>query len=252
MADNAPLDQSYLDAIKGFEGYTEKPTWDYHQWSSGYGTKASGPNDIQSRDVLEQRFQTEIGKATDAVDAAFPTLPEGARAALASLTYNAGPGWINGGLGNAVRQGDWGTANSIFRQYSNAGGQPSQGLANRRAQEATWLTGAQQPQSAAVSGSPAGLPVQAGDVPSYASLGLTAAGLGAQSTPSGLSLFGAQQGQPGQQQNAMANLAKQVVQPDMQLAAKPFQFSQPLAPLHIQQAPIQYPQMQLLQQRRPT
>ncbi len=249
MADNSSLDQSYLDAIKGFEGYTEKPTWDYRQWSSGYGTRASGPNDIQPRDVLEQRFQTEIGKAAGAVDAAFPELPEGARAALTSLTYNAGSGWINGGLGNAVRQGDWGTANNIFRQYSNAGGQPSQGLINRRAQEATWLTGAQQPPSAAASGSPAGMPVQAGDTPSYAP-GLTAASLGAQTTPAGVPMFGGQQ-QPGQQSNAMANLAKQIVQPDMAFPTSPFKFAQAPAPLQIQQAPIQYPQqMQLL--RRPT
>jgi len=34
------LDQSYLDAIKGFEGYTPNAQWDYKQNSSGYGTRA--------------------------------------------------------------------------------------------------------------------------------------------------------------------------------------------------------------------
>ena len=101
------LDDVYMNAIKGFEGYTDKPTWDVRQWSSGYGTRASGPNDVQPHDVLEQRFQTEIGKAADQVDNAFPQLPTGARAALTSLTYNAGPGWMKSGLGDAVRQNDW-------------------------------------------------------------------------------------------------------------------------------------------------
>jgi hypothetical protein len=53
-----------------------------------------------------------------------------------------------------VRAGDWGRARDLFLQYVNAGGQPNRGLANRRAEEATWLdpaaatAGAQSPPTA--------------------------------------------------------------------------------------------------------
>jgi GH24 family phage-related lysozyme (muramidase) len=215
MPDNPPLSDPYLNAIKGFEGYTEKPTWDVRQWSSGYGTRASGPNDIQSRDVLEQRFQTEIGKAASQVDAAFPQLPIGARAALTSLTYNAGSGWINSGLGNAVRQGDWAGARNAFMQYNRAGGQVLPGLDSRRAQEAAWLTGAQQP----------------GDTPPI----LNAASMGAQGTPAGVPLFGG--AQPGQQQGAL-NQMGQVGQNLM--ASPPIPFPKPYQFQPLQQpAPLQ-------------
>lgn len=230
MPDTPSLDQSYLDAIKGFEGYQPKASWDYKQYTNGYGTKATHSGEVIDRDTAEQRFQSEIGKAAGSVDAAFPQLPTGARAALTSLTYNAGPGWINSGLGNAVRQGDWGNASNLFQQYTNAGGQPSPGLANRRAQEATWLTGAQQPGVSPL---------------------LNASSLGAQSTPAGVPLYGGQQQGAQPQQSAMDKLAQQLTTPAIPFPTQPFQFApmQPPAPLPTP-APMQFPQMALL--RRPT
>jgi lysozyme len=222
MPDTPPLSDPYLNAIKGFEGYSPQATWDYRQHSNGYGTRASHPGEIINRDTAEQRFQSEIGKATASVDAAFPQLPTGARAALTSLTFNAGPGWINSGLGNAVRQGDWAGARNAFMQYNRAGGQVLPGLANRRAQEAAWLTGAQQPS----------------DVPPL----LGAASLGAQSTPAGVPLFGG--GQPGQQQGTFDQMGqigqKLMASPDIPFP-KPYQF-QPLQ----QPAPLQlFPRRQV-------
>lgn len=138
-----PLDPQYIDAIKGFEGYSPNASWDYKQSSSGYGTKAQpGDENIPSdqlRAVHEQRFSDEVGKAAAAVDQFAPNLPAGTRAALVSLTYNAGPGWMNSGLGNAVKQGDFQTAATIFQQYNKAGGKVNQGLVNRRAAEAAWF-----------------------------------------------------------------------------------------------------------------
>lgn len=144
------LPDSYINAIKDFEGYSPKAFGDYRQYSIGYGTKATAPGETIDRDTAEQRLQTELGNAAQYVDKAFPQLPEGARAALTSLTYNAGPGWINSGLGKAVGAGDWGTARDLFLQYNKAGGQVLPGLVNRRAQEAAWLTGAQTPEMAGV------------------------------------------------------------------------------------------------------
>jgi lysozyme len=154
MAQGDPLDPQYTDAIKGFEGYSSTPSWDYKQSSSGYGTKAQpGDENIppdQLRAVHEQRFNDEIGNAAASVDQFAPNLPPGVRAALTSLTYNAGPGWQQSGLGAAVKSGDFDTARNLFLQYNKAGGHVNPGLVNRRQQEAVWFGGnVPQPQQTA-------------------------------------------------------------------------------------------------------
>lgn len=133
------LDQSYLDAIKGFEGYAPTASWDYKQHSNGYGTRALYAGEQIDRDTAEQRFQAEIAKAAAQVDAIAPNAPPGARAALVSLTYNAGPGWTNSGLGEIVRAGDWQGAAERLQQYNKAGGQELPALVKRRAAEAAWF-----------------------------------------------------------------------------------------------------------------
>ncbi len=147
------LDPGYLDSIKGFEGYSPNAAWDYKQSSSGYGTKAQpGDENIppdQLKAVHEQRFQEEIAKAAAHVDAVNPNLPPGVKAALTSLTYNAGPGWSQSGLGEMVRAGDLQGAASRFLEYNKAGGEVNPGLVARRQKEAAWFGGGQpQPQPA--------------------------------------------------------------------------------------------------------
>jgi lysozyme len=146
------LDPQYLDEIRGFEGYSAQPAWDYKQSSSGYGTKAQpGDENIppdQLKAVHDQRFQDEIGKAAASVDAFSPNLPPGVRAALTSLTYNAGPGWQQSGLGQAVKSGDLESAKAIFPQYNKAGGEVNNGLVARRAKELAWWNGQPQPPQA--------------------------------------------------------------------------------------------------------
>ena len=141
------LDQSYLDAIKGFEGYTPDPSWDYKQYSSGYGTKAQpGDENIapdQLKAIHEQRFADEVGNASASVDAFSQNLPPGVRAALTSLTYNAGPGWQQSGLGDAIKSGDYDKARDLFLQYNKAGGEVNPGLVARRQKEAAWFGGGQ-------------------------------------------------------------------------------------------------------------
>lgn len=156
------LDPEYIDAIKTSEGYSPAAAWDYKQNSSGYGTKAQpGDENIppdQLRAVHEQRFQDEIAKAQAHVDSVNPNLPAGARAALTSLTYNAGPGWSQSGLGDLVRSGDLQGAQERFLQYNKAGGEVNPALVARRGREAAWFT--QQPQPAPMT--PGGLLQQGG------------------------------------------------------------------------------------------
>jgi len=136
------LDQSYVNKIKGFEGYNEKPYWDYKQWTSGYGTRASGPNDTVDQAEAERRLQAEIANAAGLVDKFAPNLDPGTRAALTSLTYNAGGAWMQSGLGQAVRSNDPAAIRERFTQYTKAGGQTLPGLVNRRNAEAEWIGGA--------------------------------------------------------------------------------------------------------------
>lgn len=161
------LDPEYFDAIKASEGYAPTASWDYKQYSSGYGTKAQpGDENIpqdQLKAVYEQRFQDEVAKAAAHVDSINPNLPPGVKAALTSLTYNAGPGWSQSGLGDLVRAGDIEGAKARFLQYNHAGGQVDPGLTARRGREAAWF-GVGQPQGpSATPVAPANAPVaQAG------------------------------------------------------------------------------------------
>lgn len=129
----------YLDAIRTFEGYTPKASWDYAQHSNGYGTKALYAGEVIDRVEAERRFRSEVSSARSIVEKTAPDVDEGTKAALTSLTYNAGTAWIDSGLGEAVRRGDLDTAREIFQQYNKAGGEVLPGLVKRRAQEALWI-----------------------------------------------------------------------------------------------------------------
>lgn len=129
----------YLDAIRNFEGYAPQATWDYAQLSNGYGTKARFPGEVIDRTEAERRFRVEVANARAVVEKAAPQADEGTKAALTSLTYNAGTAWVDSGLGDAVRRGDLDTAREIFQKYTKAGGEVLPGLVSRRAQEALWI-----------------------------------------------------------------------------------------------------------------
>jgi lysozyme len=135
----AMLDQSYLDAIKKFEGYSSEARWDYAQNSNGYGTRARYAGEVIDKAEADRRFQGEIKKAADFVDTFAPGLDDGSRAALTSLTYNTGTAWAQSGLGDAIASGDMDKARSLFLQYNKAGGSVVDGLVQRRLQEVTWF-----------------------------------------------------------------------------------------------------------------
>ena len=129
----------YLDAIRNFEGFTPKATWDYAQFSNGYGTRARFDGEVIDHAEAERRFKAEISEARQIVERAAPYVDEGTKAALTSLTYNAGTAWIRSGLGEAVRAGDLDTVREIFQKYNKAGGEVLPGLVRRRAAEVQWI-----------------------------------------------------------------------------------------------------------------
>jgi GH24 family phage-related lysozyme (muramidase) len=134
-----PLPRRYLEAIKKLEGFTRRATRDHKQYSNGYGTRARFRGERISRDEAERRFHCAISKAAAAVDRFAPNLPAGIRAALTSLTYNAGADWTRDGLGQAIRAGDMARARQLFLAYSKAGGAVRRGLVTRRQSEAAWF-----------------------------------------------------------------------------------------------------------------
>ncbi len=133
------MNSFYLDAIKKFEGFAQRAEWDYAQHTNGYGTRALFPGEVIDRAEAERRFQAEIGEARAIVERNAPHADEGTKAALTSLTFNAGDKWTRSGLGEALRQGDAETARELFLQYNKAGGQTLPGLAARRVAEAEWF-----------------------------------------------------------------------------------------------------------------
>jgi lysozyme len=127
----------YEDAIKTSEG-PQDAGWDYNQFSGPYGVRRE-PDEVLSDDQALDRFHGDLGKANGVVKSLGVPMTKGQEAALTSLTYNAGTKWLNSGLGQAVRNGDWQNARNLFLQYNKAGGETNPGLVRRRAQEATWF-----------------------------------------------------------------------------------------------------------------
>lgn len=135
-----PLSESYINAIRRFEGFTPRPMWDYKQYSSGYGTRGR-PGEVIDRAEADRRLRSELTSARDRVRGLGVAMHPGQEAALTSLTFNSGDAWTRAGLGQAVRAGNWDEAKRRLLQYVNAGGQPLPGLIERRRQEASWLGG---------------------------------------------------------------------------------------------------------------
>lgn len=133
------LDRGYLESIKGFEGFAQRAKWDYAQHTNGFGTRALFQGEIVTPAEAHRRFASEIKAAAEIVDRFAPNLGEGTRAALTSLTFNAGAAWTKSGLGKAVASGDLETARELFLQYNKAGGEVLPGLIARRCAEATWF-----------------------------------------------------------------------------------------------------------------
>ncbi|MFX8289559.1 hypothetical protein ABTL40_19545, partial [Acinetobacter baumannii] len=84
------------------EGFSNKGTWDYSQFTNGFGTKAKYAGEAIDKAEADRRFSAEIDEAGRLVDHFSTGLDEGTRAALTSLTFNAGTAWMKGSLGQAV------------------------------------------------------------------------------------------------------------------------------------------------------
>lgn len=176
----AGIPANFVAGIKATEGYQPRAQWDYKQFTNGYGTRAAHSAEVIDRDTAEQRFNNEISRAAKFVDGVNPNLDPGTRAALTSLTFNAGSDWAHSGLGQKIRAGDIAGAKADFLAYNHAGGVVDQGLANRRAREVQWfgrddVAPGEAPQVASYQGGGAGAAPSTGEAPQDAAVSSPAA-----------------------------------------------------------------------------
>lgn len=130
------IDPGLIAFVKQQEGFVAKATWDYKQYTNGYGTKAADANEVVTQAVAEQRLQDELGKALTAVKAFVPAnTPVGVEQGLTDASFNLGTGWMQAGLGASVKAGDWKAAGEHLLQYNHAGGQVLEALTKRRQAE---------------------------------------------------------------------------------------------------------------------
>lgn len=148
MEKQQALPENYTRQIMDLEGDKDNG-WDVRQFSGPYGVRRDA-NERLTKEQAEQRFrQNELPKAHGYVRSLGVQMPMGWEAALTSLTYNSGPKWINSGLGQAVKAGDWETARHLFLQYNKSDGAYNKGLDRRRTQEMAWISGGDNPEFAA-------------------------------------------------------------------------------------------------------
>ena len=130
---------TFLDTIKRFEGFAEVAKWDYAQFTNGYGTRALHEGEKITPQEADRRFREEIAQAERFVEKHAAHWDAGTKAALTSLTFNAGTRWAYSGLGEAVRAGNVEAVKDRFVQYVKAGGEVLPGLVARRQEEVRWI-----------------------------------------------------------------------------------------------------------------
>jgi lysozyme len=133
------LDAAMVAAVKGFEGFTQVATWDYQQWTNGYGTKAHYPHEVITEAEAERRLSIELDAAQGSIMHFQPTMPQGVKNALIDLTFNTGTAWMHSGLGEEVKLQNWDEAKVHLLQYDKAGGKVLKALQERRDAEASWF-----------------------------------------------------------------------------------------------------------------
>ena len=138
-ADGGLSDQT-LAFLKQQEGYAPRASWDYKQWSGGYGSRAA-PGEVFTPESAQAALVRDAAPVSQWLDSNVKgQLTPGQRTALTSFGYNLGTG--SGGLQDLlpdINNGDWARVAARMQHYNHAGGDVSDGLTNRRAQEAALL-----------------------------------------------------------------------------------------------------------------
>lgn len=150
-ASEMKVSDDLIKVLKLEEGFIRYPTWDYAQYSIGYGTRC--PDDMldyyrengiteSEAELLLRNYLTNVERVinTDLIDKNGLTLTQGQFDAIVSFSYNMGYGWIYDSAQNIFNQIVSGaTGNDLidaFARWCNAGGQVQNFLIRRRLSEA--------------------------------------------------------------------------------------------------------------------
>lgn len=131
-----------ISFVKGVEGYNPQAYFDGPQYTNGWGTRASSPTEVISKDVAEARLASELQKAADYINSldVRGALAPNQFAALTSAAFNLGS--FKSGLEEAIRSGTPQEISSRLATYigTQVPG-TEQGVANRRGQEVGLFNG---------------------------------------------------------------------------------------------------------------
>lgn len=126
--------------LPNWEGFKSTPYWDYKQWSWGYGTKV--PGSVANPSVKPAGTITRSKALQDALQhinndylylKPMIKVPLNNKqwAAILSFSYNLGPGNADNLIPN-INSGDYAALETQWKEYINAGGEPSDELIDRR------------------------------------------------------------------------------------------------------------------------
>ena len=140
-----------IEILKQEEGFSEKPYWDYLQYTVGYGTKC--PDDLVAHytqngiteEEAEMLLRNHLNGVVNDINVRLVqkyglTLSQNQFDAIVLFSYNCGTGWLyneTDNLRNAIVNGA--TGNEIidrFSRWCNAGGEVKTFLLRRRLSEA--------------------------------------------------------------------------------------------------------------------
>jgi GH24 family phage-related lysozyme (muramidase) len=123
--------------VKKLEGFSAKAYPDHKQYSIGYGTKASGPNDTITEPEAAEKMKAVLDNAARYVinfaKAHGYQWGQNQIDALSSFVYNGGKGFLD-----QITKGGKRTNQEIAQympQYNKASGKVDRGLVNRRRTE---------------------------------------------------------------------------------------------------------------------
>jgi GH24 family phage-related lysozyme (muramidase) len=140
------ISDSLVSSVKTLEGFSAKAFWDHKQYSIGYGTKASGPDEVISEKEADRRLRAELEKSQKTVvDFAKKhnySWNQGQIDSLTSFIYNLGPGALKQVTANGTRSNE--EISKKMLEYNKASGNVSQGLVKRRNIEFAMFSGGQQ------------------------------------------------------------------------------------------------------------
>ena len=149
---NLAASDECIKILKGFEGFSSKPYYDYGQYTIGYGTKCPadkldyyrthGITEAEAEELLRKHIAGYNNEVNGFADTYGLTMTQNQFDALILFSFNCGSGWIystNQNFHQTMAKGSAATPAEVlywFTTWSSAGGSTLPGLVRRRMSEA--------------------------------------------------------------------------------------------------------------------